>query len=160
MAAAIPCPCDAPHRRRFRRTRNPASRDTKSAFGLTRKEVGDLAENPSLREALARGEKGRGNVLVVHIGTRRGGTPHPLTRPHPPATRQGVRRPRRAETPCRYSWNAAGATITPYAAPSCRKPASRRSAGAACILVGDRQSSPRAAALDHEVESRHKYHRD
>jgi len=37
MAAAIPCPCDAQHRRRFRRTRNPASRDTKSAFGLTRK---------------------------------------------------------------------------------------------------------------------------
>ena len=37
MAAAIPCHCDAPHRRRFRRTRNPASRDTKSAFGLTRK---------------------------------------------------------------------------------------------------------------------------
>jgi len=32
MSAAIPCPCDAPHRRRFRRTRNPASRDTKSAF--------------------------------------------------------------------------------------------------------------------------------
>ena len=36
-AGAVPCPCDAPHRRRFRRTRKPASRDTKPACGRSRK---------------------------------------------------------------------------------------------------------------------------
>ena len=37
MAGASPCPCDALHRRRFRRTRKPASRDTKPACGRSLK---------------------------------------------------------------------------------------------------------------------------